>query len=388
MAFDYINTQEESIVAEGLEGKIIMVYGGNNLGKSGQAANFPSPLFLPLEPNALNARGGIKKLPVHDWATFRDFVDSVYKDKLNYERALQALERELERPAPKDKEAKKEKDERIERLQSKVDSNPYGKLKASTKTLVLDTLTALGKSTEKYVTDQAEVTELGDIGHGKLYKRFENEFYHTINQFFNLGDFTYLILAHEDFRKMGTDDDGEDIMQAVPKGDWKRIVKPVVDRCDIIAYLKSNGVDEHHKVIPSSAILAECNLCFARTKWDNMQLYIKEYSAENLEGIINEAIEEQRASGVKVGTNREQQKSLVENLTQSADDLKVKIGELFNIIYKHDDEDIEGVNVLKYISIVEEFLGVDNKVSEAGQKQVGQLMNILSRTQDLVDTLV
>lgn len=388
MAFDYINTQEESIVAEGLEGKVIMVYGGNNLGKSGQATNFPSPLFLPLEPNALNAKGGIKKLPVHDWATFRDFVDSVYKDKLNYERALQALEREESKPEPKDKDAKKERDERLERLLSKVNESPYARLKSGTKTLVLDSLTALAKSTEKYVTDQAEVTELGDIGHGKLYKRLENEFYHTINQFFNLGDFTYLVLAHEDFRKIGEDAEGEDIMQAIPKGDWKRIVKPVVDRCDIIVYLKSNGVDENHRVVPSSGILAECDLCFARTKWDNMDLYLKEYSAKNLEDIINKAIEEQRASGIKVGTNREQQESLVKSLTQDATVLKEKIGELFNTIYNYDEQDVEGVNVLKYVSIVEEFLGVGSKVSEAGQKQVGQLANILSRVQDLVETLV
>jgi len=388
MAFDYINTQEESVVAEGLEGKVIMVYGGNNLGKSGQATNFPDPLFLPLEPNALNARGGVKKLPVHDWATFRDFVDSVYKDKMNYERSVQALDREKDKPEPKDKDGKKERLERIEKLQNKADSNPYAKLKASAKTLVLDSLTALGKSTEKYVTDQAEVTELGDIGHGKLYKRFENEFYHTINQFFNLGDFTYLVLAHEDFREIGEDEDGEKIYQAVPKGDWKRIVKPVIDRCDIIVYLKSNGVDENKRVIPSSGILAECDLCFARTKWDNMELYLPEYSAKNLEAIINKAIEEQRANGVKVGTSKEQQKSLIETLTQDAEDLKMRVGELFNVIYKHDGEDADGVNVLKYISIVEEFLGVDGRVSETNQKQVGQLMNILSRTQDLVDELV
>lgn len=386
MGFDYINTQEESVVAEGLEGKVIMVYGGNNLGKSGQATKFPAPLFLPLEPNALNAKGGVRKLPVHDWATFRDFVDSVYKDKINYERDSQKLERELEKAEPKDKEAKAERNERIERLQSKVDNSPYAKLKAGTKTLVLDTLTALGKSTEKYVTDQAEVLELSDKGHGVLYRRMENEFYHTINQFFNLGDFTYLVLAHEDFKNIGEEDDP--IMQAIPKGDWKRIVKPVIDRCDIIVYLKSNGVDENKRVIPSSAILAECDLCFARTKWDNMQLYLPEYSAENLEAIINEAIEEQRANGVKVGTNKEQQKSLIESLTHNADDLKEQIGYLFDIIYKHDDEDTEGVNVMKYISIVEEFLGSDGRVSEAGQKQIGQLMNILSRTQDLVDSLV
>ena len=135
-------------------------------------------------------------------------------------------------------------------------------------------------------------------------------------------------------------------MQAIPKGDWKRIVKPVIDRCDIVVYLRSNGVDENKRVIPSSGILAECDLCFARTKWDNMDLYLPEYSAKNLEDVINKAIEEQRANGVKVGTNKEQQESLIKNLTQNADDLKEKIGVLFDIIYKHDNEDSDAVGIV------------------------------------------
>ena len=47
---------------------------------------------------------------------------------------------------------------------------------------------------------------------------------------------------------------------------------------------------------------------------------------------------------------------------------------------------MEGENMLKYQAIVNEFLG-DKKVSETNEKQVGQLTNILSRTQDIVDSL-
>lgn len=384
MAFDYLNSVEETIIAEGLEGKIIMVYGGNNLGKTNQSTKFPNSVTLPLEPNALNAIGGAKKLPVHDWATFKDFVTSVYKDKIDYEKALANLNKEQSKAEPKDKEEKEDRKEKIEKLQSKVDNSPYMKLRGFCSTLVMDSLTALAKSAEKYITDEADVQELSDGNRGKLYKRFENEVYHTINQFFNLGDFTYLVLAHEDFRNIGTED--EQIMQAIPKGDWKRVVKPVVDRCDIIVYLKGNGVDDQKRVIPSSGIMAECNLCFARTKWDNMDLYIPEYSAKNLEDVIAKAINEQKDSGVKVGTFKEQQKSFVDSLAVDYEEVKGKIGSLFNVIYKHDDEDADGVNVTKYKMIVEEYLG-DKKVSETNEKQIGQLTNILSRVQDLVDTL-
>lgn len=384
MAFDYLNSVEETIIAEGLEGKIIMVYGGNNLGKTNQSTKFPNSVTLPLEPNALNAIGGAKKLPVHDWATFKDFVTSVYKDKIDYEKALANLNKEQSKAEPKDKEEKEDRKEKIEKLQSKVDNSPYMKLRGFCSTLVMDSLTALAKSAEKYITDEADVQELSDGNRGKLYKRFENEVYHTINQFFNLGDFTYLVLAHEDFRNIGTED--EQIMQAIPKGDWKRVVKPVVDRCDIIVYLKGNGVDDQKRVVPSSGIMAECNLCFARTKWDNMDLYIPEYSAKNLEDVIAKAITEQKDNGVKVGTFKEQQKSFVESLSVDYEDVKSKIGSLFQTIYKHDEEDADGVNVTKYKMIVEEYLG-DKKVSETNEKQIGQLTNILSRVQDLVDTL-
>ena len=384
MAFDYTNSVIETIVAEGVEGKIIMVYGGNNLGKSKSSTEFPNPVTLPFEPNALNAIGGAKQLPVHNWATFVDFVDSVYKDKINYEKDKAALERILSKELPKDENERENIEQRIAKLQEKVDSSPFLKFKNMFSTLVVDSLTALGKSAEKYVTDEADVVELSDGNRGKLYKRFENEVYHVINKFFNLGDFTYLILAHEDFRNIGTED--EPIMQAIPKGDWKRIVKPVIDRCDIVAYLKSNGMDENHRVVPSSAILGECNLCFARTKWDNMKLYLPEYSAKNLQDTIADAINEQKNNGVKTGSYKEQQKSFVESLSVDFNDIKTKIGQLVAEIYKYDNEDMEGENMLKYQAIVNEFLG-DKKVSETNEKQVGQLTNILSRTQDIVDSL-
>ena len=384
MAFDYTNSVIETIVAEGVEGKIIMVYGGNNLGKSKSSTEFPNPVTLPFEPNALNAIGGAKQLPVHNWATFVDFVDSVYKDKINYEKDKAALERILSKELPKDENERENIEQRIAKLQEKVDSSPFLKFKNMFSTLVVDSLTALGKSAEKYVTDEADVVELSDGNRGKLYKRFENEVYHVINKFFNLGDFTYLILAHEDFRNIGTED--EPIMQAIPKGDWKRIVKPVIDRCDIVAYLKSNGMDENHRVVPSSAILGECNLCFARTKWDNMKLYLPEYSAKNLQDTIADAINEQKNNGVKTGSYKEQQKSFVESLSVDFNDIKTKIGQLVGEIYKYDNEDMEGENMLKYQAIVNEFLG-DKKVSETNEKQVGQLTNILSRTQDIVDSL-
>lgn len=387
MAFDYLNSVEESVVARGLKGKIIMVYAGNNLGKTRNATKFPNPVVLPFESSALNAIGGTAKLPVTDWATFRDFTDSVFRDKLLYEKDLANLNRAKDKDKPNDKEEAEALKERIERLQNKVDNSNYAKFKEKFQTIVLDTVTALDKSAEKYILDEAEVTSMGEIAHGALYKKWENEVFHTLDKFFKLGDFTYLILAHEDFKKVGEDKDGEPVYQAYPKGD-KRIIKPIINLCDVVVYLKSNGLDDNHKVIPSSAILGECDLCFARSKWDNMDLYIEEFSAKNLEAVINKAIDEQEKNGVKVGSHREQQQAQINKLTVDWKEVQGKIIELAQKIYTHDDEDVEGVNMTKYNNIVEEFLGKNGKVSEATEKQIGSLQNILSRTEDLMEELV
>ena len=386
MAMDYLNMIEETVVARGLEGKIIMVYGGNNLGKSKQSVKFPKSITLPFEANALNAVGGAKKLPIHDWAGFKDFTDSMYNDKIALEKNKRKLEKEKSKLSnAKSEDAKKESKEIINNLEEKINKSPYKKFRDQVQTIVMDSLTALAKSGEKYITDSADVTELYEGNRGQLYKRFENEMYHTINKFFNLGDFTYLILAHETERNIGTDD--EPIMQKIPKGDWARIVKPVIDRCDIIAYLYSNGVDENYRPIPSSAILVECDKCFARTKWDNMATFIKEYSADNLEKAVNEAIAEQEESGIKVGSFEEQQNSYVNSLSVDYEEIKSEIGKLVQQIYAYDNEDADGENMKKYTSIVEEELGQGKKVSDTNERQVKALQIILSKTKELVKNL-
>jgi hypothetical protein len=402
MAMDYLNMIEETVVARGLEGKIIMVYGGNNLGKSKQSVQYPKTITFPFEPNALNAIGGAKKIPIYDWSSFVIFTDTMYDDKnkleenkmkiKGYKVKLNLLKKEDKNIAKEDledhNESKSDLVEKIERTQEKIDNSSYVKFREQVSTLVIDSLTALGKSAEKYITDSAGVEQLGDGNRGKLYKGLENSFYFTINKFFNLGDFTYLILAHEDFRDIGLGgDDDEKIMQAVPKGEWKRIVKPVIDRCDIVAYLKGNGMDEDYNAIPSSAILVECNTCFARTKWDNMTNYIKEYSAENLEKVLNEAITEQEKEGVKVGSFEDQQGSFTESLSVSYEDMKAKIGELVTKIYAHDGDDLDGKNMLEYGQIVESQLGVGVKVSDTNKQQVKALTVILEKTEKLAQNL-
>lgn len=393
MAFDYMSQIEETIVAEGIEGKIIIVYGGNNLGKSSQFAKIPNNIFLPFESNALNAIGGVKKLPVSDYATFKDFVESMKSDKEKLEKlkaSLPRIESKLEKMKlddEVDKEDIKETEDKISDIKDKIEKNSFRAFKEKHPILTVDSITALDKSAEKFVTDAYDVVDLGDVAHGKLYKRFENEFYHCINDFLNLG-FTYLFTAHSDYGDTGlVDEDGEKIKKLYPKGNYKRVVKPIIDRSDIIIYLKSNGTDENNKVINSSGHLAETPEYFARTKWDNMETTISNYTYDNLCKVIDKAISEQKDSGMKVGSFEEQQKHVSESMGVDYEELINQIGTMVREIYTFDEEDAYGANMTRYNEMVEGILGMDKKVSDCNAKQTDHLQLILSKTKDIHNSL-
>ena len=67
-----------SKVVEGLEGKIILVYGGNSNGKTLQGTRMKKPLVLPFE-HGLNAISGIPYFPVNSWSDFKKINMSLTK---------------------------------------------------------------------------------------------------------------------------------------------------------------------------------------------------------------------------------------------------------------------------------------------------------------------
>lgn len=72
MALDIFNAPK-SVIAEGLSGKIILIYGGNNLGKTAQAVRFPKPFVMACEAG-LNGIDGIPHLAVNKWSDFKSIV--------------------------------------------------------------------------------------------------------------------------------------------------------------------------------------------------------------------------------------------------------------------------------------------------------------------------
>lgn len=232
-----------------IRGKVITIYGSNNLGKTRNAVKFPNPIIIPLEKGC-NATSGAVVLKT---STYLDVQRHVQKLTTNPQ-LLQALEQE-----------------------------PM--------TLIIDGLENLGLLCQRRLCSKYQVADIseGKGGYG-LWGYYQKEMASLINDIVSCG-YTVVFIGHEQVNKEGYRTLAGDI----------RNVKPILDNSDIVCYLTSNGVDENNQVIPSSAWLAETDQFFARSRFDYMDTYLPEFSASNLIEAIRVGIERQiEAEGAEV----------------------------------------------------------------------------------------
>lgn len=321
MAIDIFNPQV-SVVAKGLEGKVITIYGSNNLGKTKQSTRMKKPLYLPFE-KGLNAIAGVQFMPINSWADFK---------KVN---------KQLTKNAEKAKEMYQ--------------------------TIIVDEVDAFAKYATRYVCEQYDVERIKDGNDGfGLWKEYETEVWEEINKLIGVG-FTVIFIAHAAEDKKG---------KVYPKGD-KRVLAPVIDNSDIVLYLSSDGVDEDRKVIKSSAWLAETEEHFARSRFDYIDTYLPEFTAENLEKAIIEAVERQEQAEGIVAVTYEEQK---QNNASEELDFNSLMDQIKEIGMKLNEEGrLEEVN-----EITEKHLGKGVKVTECSRKQVGVMSVILDDLKDLL----
>lgn len=193
---------------------------------------------------------------------------------------------------------------------------------------------------------------LGD-GTGKvnLYQAYEKEFFRMVNQLLSC-NYTVMFIAHEQ----------EKNDYVSPKGD-KRCISPIIDNCDFVIYLTSNGVDENGRVVPSTAHLAQTDRFFARSRFNHCVTEFTPYSAENLEKVIKDAVEaEAQVSGI-AAVSYDEQKAMNVTEKYDYDDLMQKIGIVGQQLVRAGYADI-------VTEIVENTLGAGQKVSACTKKQI------------------
>lgn len=321
---DIFNPQK-TVIAKGLEGKSFLVYGSNSLGKTAQCVRMSKPFVIATE-SGLNATVGVAYNRVNTWADFKKLVKQ-FTSKATVDKARELYD-----------------------------------------TIIIDELYASALLCQDYIQTVigGGALTLGDTVEGgkvNLYQAYEKEFFKMVNTLLSC-NYTVVFIGHEQEK------DGK----MYPKGD-KRSVDPVKDFVDYVIYLKSNGVDDEGRVIPSSAYLAETSEFFARSRFDTTPTYLPVWSAEALEEAVNIGIEgKEKESGVKAVSYEEQK---AQNTSVSYDydevmDQLQEVGQKFAGAGKMDE----------LTEIVEETLGRGKKVSECTKKQLDAMVIILDNLQD------
>ena len=340
MAIDIFNAPK-SVIANGLEGKIILIYGGNNLGKSAQACRFPKPFVIACEMG-LNGIDGVPYAPVTRWSDFKSIVKQFTGPTMDKAKELYS-------------------------------------------TIIVDEVYASSIYCQDYVCstygDGALTMADGDSKHN-LYQLYEKEYFRQINALANAG-YTVVFIAHAQM-----DSQTKFIS---PKGD-KRCMNPIIDKCDYVVYLQSNGVDSEGRVIKSSAYLAQTADFFARARIEYTPTYIKEFTAENLTAAIQEGINKKRELDHSTVTSFAEQRKL--NTVEDLDFNKLitEFNTLVANIPGSSDMDCateEGTKFKSYwapkiIQITEKHLGKGGRVSQCNENQVEALSLIVDELKEVL----
>lgn len=316
-----------STVAKGLDGKVITLVGSNSTGKTKQATRMKKPFYLGFE-KGIRAIAGIPFLPINNWT---DFV------KIN---------KQLTNPKTLDK------------------------VKEKYQTIIFDEVYTSALYCQDFLCRKFGVETIGDGNDGfGLWKEYEVAYWEQIDKLLSAG-FTLIFISHVETTKEG---------KQIPKGD-KRSIKPIIDNSDVVAFLEFGGIDEDGKVIKSSAWFAETDKFFARSRFDYIDTYLPEFTAENLEKAISEAIARQEeAEGIEAVSYEEQQ-GTYESEKLDFEAIRDEVNEIGNKLATsgHLDELLE---------LVEKHLGKGKKVAEAKPSQVELLSLLLLDVRDLADEL-
>ena len=322
-----------SKVSKGLEGKAILIYGNNSLGKTLQATRMEKPYYLGFE---MGIRGisGVPFLPLNTWLDFK---------KINAQ---------LTNPKTLDK------------------------VKELYQTIIFDEVFASARMCQEHICRINGAAHMGEnapkgVDRPNLWTAYEAEYYGEIMKLLKSG-FTIAFIGHESKDK--------DTGQIIPKGDV-RSMTVVRDNADIIAYLVSNGLDENGKVIKSSAYFATTPDFFARSRYDYMDTYLEEFTAEGLERVVAEGIErEEKVTGIKAVSFEEQQK-LLESEELDFEAIQKEINEV-------------GVQIAQagylneLVELVEKHLGKGIKVTDAKKSQIESLAVLLLEVKNLSNALL
>ncbi|MBQ0143234.1 MAG: AAA family ATPase [Prevotellaceae bacterium] len=330
-------------VIAGIEGKMMLIHSNSvKCGKTTVGSQMPKPLYLRLEQGA-NAIDGMDYVALENWADLKKLSKWLTS----------------KRPQKMEIDGKEVED---------VLSNIYT-------TIIFDTFDVAIRWCTKYVCQQYGVNRLKDGNDGfGLWAEYANEWFDVINPILNAGYFIYGI-SHSEIRKIKDGRTGQEVEKFAPKGD-KRTIDLVIETVDFIGYVKSNGVDDNGKVVPSSIYFAETDEYLAGSRFEYMPSEIKVFSAENIQNAIKEAVmKKEQETGNKAITFTEKKES-EKRVQKSYEELIEEATKYGRMAWKNNSEEAQ--------EILDRNLFAGAKITDATKKQIPQLEMIVFELKELV----
>ena len=343
--FDLLNLEETKINSS-MEGKIVLLYGTNNTGKSKVSSLiYPHKTLFIATEKGYNALGGIKHVDTLDWNTFRQAIAQLTKKKT------------------------------------------LKKMHETYKTIVVDVADRLPEMCAAYICDKNDVSSLGDIPYGGGYAQQKNEFNNQINKL-ALSGYLVVLICHDETNAEYVDPvSGEKYPYTFPKNTMSKAGAPLKDIPDFSIYLQNNGTDkESGDVILSTGIVSHRKNVFARSRFTKCATTIEPFTAENLIKAVKDAcVAEAEELGVECvdgfdleaviheDDNVEEEKQLTHG------ELVKRVNAIGKRLYKDYQSDVT--------AIIERYLGEDARVSKTTEAQNDKLQFIINELTDFAEKL-
>lgn len=226
-----------NVVQTGLANKTFMFYGDPSTRKTTIASKFPKSLILATEIG-YSLIPGVKAQPIKNWAEFINVI------------------RELERE----------------------------EVKEVYQTIVIDTVGLLTDMCSQYICQLNGIKELGELGYGKGWTLFKNEFRRRVNKIAQLG-YGIVFISHAEVKR----DDNGNIISALPQME-KRPRETVLALVDFILFLQKEAKDEDPSI---TTVYAYSDLP-SKIETKTRARYLSkrfEFTYENLEKEVKIAVE-------------------------------------------------------------------------------------------------
>lgn len=319
MAINLANIQPHK-VSRDLSGYITYIYGAPKTGKTTLATQMPGSLLIAFE-KGYNALPGVMAVDVTSWGEMKQVL------------------RELKKPD----------------------------IKSIYKAVIVDTIDIAADMCQKYICNQKGIESLGDLGYGKGWTAFKDEFNDVFRSLTQLGYAVFFIGHHKE--QVITDGDSERIViRPALSNSTKTVIEGMADVYGYAHQSKSSEMSVLTLRSPDDSIS-----CGGRFKYIKNEFPM---SYDNLIREIQNAIDKEAAEhdGKFVTDVREE---AVKVATYDYDSLMTEFKELVGDLMTKNPS-----NGPKITAIVNKELGTGKKVTEATPEQAEIIYVINSRIKD------